>query len=462
MQISDGARAARIRVVWSIFLGECHMKVSIFGLGYVGAVSAGCLARSGHKIIGVDPVATKVDHINAGESPIIEDGIAELIADVVGAGQLQATQDAAGAVAETDVSIVCVGTPSSPNGKLDLSYLSGVSQDIGTALAEKDGDHLIIVRSTVLPGTVEGLVLPILETATGRKHGDRYRVVYNPEFLREGTSIRDFFAPPMTLIGTVDDEPVEAVQELYSEIDAPFNVVPARVAEMMKYTCNAFHALKVSFANEVGQLAKRLGADSHMVMDLLCQDTKLNISKAYMKPGFAFGGSCLPKDLRAVTYKAKELDLTLPLLSSVLPSNRTVVDEAVDIVKQAGGRRVALLGLSFKPGTDDLRESPLLTLAEELLGKGFDLKIFDPLVRLDNLVGANKTYLLREIPHISRLLAPTLEAVLDHGEVVVVGNAAPEFSVLENYDFRENQSIVDLSGLFKDRLTTVPYYGISW
>ena len=229
------------------------MKVSIFGLGYVGAVSAGCLARSGHQIIGVDPVATKVDHINAGESPIIEEGIGELIAEVVGSGQLRAVQDAAEAVAQTEISIVCVGTPSSPNGKLDLSYLAGVSQDIGTALAQKDGEHLIIVRSTVPPGTVEGLVLPILETATGRKHGDRYRVVYNPEFLREGTSISDFFGPPMTLIGTLDDEPVEVVRELYSAIDAPFNVVPARVAEMMKYTCNAFHALKISFANEVGQ-----------------------------------------------------------------------------------------------------------------------------------------------------------------------------------------------------------------
>ena len=439
------------------------MKVSIFGLGYVGAVSAGCLARSGHRIVGVDPVEAKVSHINAGESPIIEEGIHELISEVVSAGMLRATTNSDEAVAETDVSIVCVGTPSAPNGKLDLSYLAAVSQDIGSALTKKKTEHLIIIRSTVLPGTVESLVLPVLETATGRKHGDGYRVVYNPEFLREGTSIKDFFGPPLTLIGTVDSEPVDQVRELYRDIDAPFHAVPARVAEMMKYTCNAFHALKISFANEVGQMAKHLGADSHMVMDLLCKDTKLNISRAYLKPGFAFGGSCLPKDLRALNYKAKELDVQLPMLASILPSNTRIVDEAVSLVRKTGARRVGLLGLSFKPGTDDLRESPLLTLAERLLGKGYELQINDPLVRLDHLVGANKTYLLREIPHISRLLVPDLAAVLDHAEVIIIGNSAPEFQPLREFAFREGQSVVDLSGLLKETLpSSVPYYGISW
>src|SRR2546422_545027 len=398
-----------------------QMRISVFGLGYVGAVSAACLAKKGHHVLGVDTQAGKVDQINAGRSPIIEEGIDQIISDAVQKGRLRATRNAAEAVAETEVSMVCVGTPSAPNGKLDLAYLVSVSHDIGRALATKKGPHVVVVRSTVLPGTVEGQVLPVLEAASQRQVGNGYQVFYNPEFLRESTAIQDFFAPPLTIVGTLDSEPAGVVRELYSEIDAPFHVVPVRVAEMVKYSANAFHALKISFANEIGRIAKRLGVDSHAVMNLLCQDTKLNISRAYLRPGFAFGGSCLPKDLRALTYKAKESDVSLPLLQAILPSNEEHIQQALDLIRETNSRKIGLLGLTFKPGTDDLRESPLVTLAERLIGKGYDLKVYDPLVNLERLVGANKTFILREIPHISRLMTRSLEDLLSESEIVVIG-----------------------------------------
>jgi len=439
------------------------MKVSIFGLGYVGAVSAGCLAKNGHSVLGVDTHAGKVDHINAGESPIIEEGISELISSVVKQGRLKATVDAADAVAKTELSIVCVGTPSAPNGKLDLSYLASVSRDIGSALARKSAPHTVVVRSTVLPGTVEEQVIPILEVASKKAAGSSYQVFYNPEFLREGTSIADFFAPPLTLVGARGAEPPEVIRELYQGIDAPFHVVPIRVAEMLKYSCNAFHALKIAFANEIGRVAKRLGADSHAVMDLVCKDTKLNISKAYLRPGFAFGGSCLPKDLRALTYRAKELDIAVPMLDAIIPSNDTHVELAMRHIRESGKRKVGLLGLSFKAGTDDLRESPLVTLAEKLIGKGYDLRVFDPLVRLDRLVGANKTYILREIPHISRLMADSLESVLEASEIVVLGNTSPEFLKIQGHPFLKKGTVLDLVGLLKGKEPAgADYQGICW
>jgi len=439
------------------------MKVSIFGLGYVGAVSAGCLARNGHHVVGVDTHPGKVEHINAGESPIIEDGISELIASVVKSGRLRATQSAQEAIAETELSLVCVGTPSAPNGKLDLSFLASVSRDIGSALSRKRAPHTIVVRSTVLPGTVEEQVIPIVEGSSGRKLGDGYRIFYNPEFLREGSSIADFFSPPLTLVGASGSDSTDVVRELYQGIDAPFRVVPIRAAEMLKYACNAFHALKISFANEIGRIARRLGADSHLVMDLVCQDTKLNISRAYLRPGFAFGGSCLPKDLRALTYRARELDVQAPMLDAIMPSNDAHIDLGMEAIRETGKRKVSLLGLSFKPGTDDLRESPLVTLAERLIGKGYDLRVFDPLVNLDRLVGANKTYILREIPHISRLMAPSLSAALDFAEVVVIGNGSREFVSLETHSFRPEQAVVDLAGLLKGKAPRgVSYHGICW
>lgn len=439
------------------------MKVSIFGLGYVGAVSAGCLAKNGHEVIGVDAQPGKVNHINAGESPILEEGISELISEVVRSGRLRATGSPTEAIHASELSIVCVGTPSAPNGKLDLSYLIGVSHEIGAALKSKRSPHTVVVRSTVLPGTTEMQFLPVLEAASGRKVGDGYSVLYNPEFLREGTSIADFYAPPLTLVGALPGGSDEMLRELYRGINAPFHVVSMRAAEMMKYAANAFHALKITFANEIGRLAKTLGADSHLVMDLICQDTKLNISRAYMKPGFAFGGSCLPKDLRALTHRARELDLSVPLLDSLIPSNQVHVRSAVDLIKSTGQRRVGLLGLSFKAGTDDLRESPLVTLAEELIGKGYELRIYDPMVNLDRLMGANKTYILREIPHISVLLARSLEEVVDFGEVLVVGNPSPEFKPLETRKLRPTQSILDLAGLLKGKASgDAKYHGICW
>lgn len=439
------------------------MKVSIFGLGYVGAVSSGCLAKIGHHVVGVDNHQGKVNHINAGESPIIEDGISELIATVVKESRLLATCDAQEAIAQTELSLVCVGTPGAPNGKLDLSFLASVSREIGEALKTKRTPHTVVVRSTVLPGTVEEQVIPIIEAASGRKLGDGYKVLYNPEFLREGTSIADFFAPPLTLVGANGADSAEILRELYRGVDAPFHVVPIRAAEMLKYSCNAFHALKICFANEVGRVAKRLGADSHLVMEMICQDTKLNISRAYLRPGFAFGGSCLPKDLRALTYRARELDVQVPMLDSIVTSNEVHIDLGMETIRATGKRKIGLLGLSFKPGTDDLRESPLVTLAEKLIGKGFELRVFDPLVHLDRLVGANKTYILREIPHISRLMAPSLDAVLDFAEVVVIGNGSREFKSLQTHTFTPGQMVVDLAGLLKGKAPSgVPYHGVCW
>lgn len=439
------------------------MRVSVFGLGYVGAVSSACLAKVGHQVIGVDTQAAKVRHVNAGESPIIEEGIAELVGEVVRAGRLRATGDAEEAIRESELSIICVGTPSAPSGKLDLSYLASVSREVGAAVAKKDSPHTIVVRSTVLPGTTEELVIPTIEAATGRRPGDGYDVLYNPEFLREGTAIADFFAPPFTIVGTLGGGQAEKLRDLYREVEAPLHVVPVKVAEMVKYSANAFHALKIAFANEIGRIAKRLGSDSIPVMDYLCQDTKLNISRAYLRPGFAFGGSCLPKDLRALTYRAKELDVPLPMLDAILRSNEAHIQAAVDLVRETGLRRVGLLGLSFKPGTDDLRESPLVALAETLIGKGYDLAVYDPLVNLDRLIGANKTYILREIPHISRLMAPSIQALLERSEVVVVGNASREFQALESSRFREDQVVVDLVGVLRGKVAPeVKYRGICW
>jgi GDP-mannose 6-dehydrogenase len=338
-----------------------------------------------------------------------------------------------------------------------------VSQDIGTALTKKSKHHTLVIRSTVLPGTTEGQVVPILEARSGRPLGEGYSVFYNPEFLREGTAIADFFEPPLTLVGTFDEKPAEPVEDLYRGVEAPFHTVSIKVAEMVKYSANAFHALKITFANEIGRIAKCLGADSYPVMDYLCRDTKLNISKAYLRPGFAFGGSCLPKDLRALTYKAKELDVTVPMLSAILASNEEHIESALRIIQSTKSRKVGLLGLSFKPGTDDLRESPLVALAERLIGKGYELFVYDPLVNLDHLVGANKTYILREIPHISRLMVSSVEKVVAKADIIVVGNGSKEFRILSDHEFADDQTVVDLSGILKGAVKgKAAYHGICW
>src|SRR5688572_2281552 len=348
-------------------------SVSVFGLGYVGCVSAACFAKEGHTVVGVDVSSAKVDMIQRGQATIVEQGIGELVAEMRSAGRLSATTDVVDAVRRTDISLICVGTPSRPNGSLDLSYVERVCAQIGEALKTKDTRHTIVVRSTVLPGSTETIAIPALEGASGLKAGRDFGIAMNPEFLREGTSIKDFYDPPFTLIGTEDEATGAAVASLYAGIGAPVHVTATRVAEMIKYACNCFHGLKVGFANEIGNVCKALGVDSHEVMRLFCEDTKLNISPAYLRPGFAFGGSCLPKDLRAITYRARQLDVPTPILAATLESNAAQIDHAFDMIMAHGKKRVGVLGLAFKAGTDDLRESPNVTLIERLIGKGVQL-----------------------------------------------------------------------------------------
>lgn len=437
------------------------MKVSVIGLGYVGCVSAACLAQADHEVIGVDVSELKVDMIHKGQSPIIEPGIAELLLQGKENKRLSATTNTVEAVKATDLSLVCVGTPSQPNGSLDLTYIRRACQQIGEALASVDRYHVVVIRSTMLPGSIEGTVIPTLESSSGKRAGKDFGVSINPEFLREGSSIYDFNHPPFTLIGADDERAAKQVGQLYTQLDAAVITVGIKEAEMVKYTSNCFHALKVAFANEIGNLCKKLGADSHKVMDVFCQDTKLNISPAYFKPGFAFGGSCLPKDLRAINYKAKELDVEVPVLSSILPSNRQQVERTVDMVLGTGRKSVGILGLSFKSGTDDLRESPMVTLVETLIGKGLKLTIYDRDVQLARLVGANREYIEREIPHISSLLRRELDEVVDSSEVVIIGKKEKEFSYLSS-KLNNGRVFIDLVGMLKGESHGGNYHGICW
>ncbi len=437
------------------------MKLSVFGIGYVGCVSAACFAKEGHDVTGVDVNPTKVEIINKGNSPIIEPGIGELMKEAVASRRLRATTSAAEAVNNSEVSLVCVGTPSNSNGSLDLRYVTRVCEEIGAALRTKQERHVVIMRSTMLPGTIENVLVPALEKASGKMAGADFGVCINPEFLREGSSLKDFYAPPFTIIGADDETAAAVVRALYANIDAPLFVTTLKTAEMVKYVCNSFHALKVGFANEVGNICKALAIDSHVVMDIFCQDTKLNLSPYYLKPGFAFGGSCLPKDLRAINYKAKELDVEVLLLSAVLPSNRLQIERAVDMVVSTGEKRIGVLGFSFKAGTDDLRESPMVSLIETLIGKGYQLSIYDRDVSLARLFGANKEYIEREIPHISQLMRDSLQEVLEDSDVLIIGNEAPEFFELET-DLRADQVVIDLVRLFEGRTSDERYRGICW
>jgi GDP-mannose 6-dehydrogenase len=438
------------------------MNVSVFGLGYVGCVSAACLAREGHRVIGVDVSPAKVDMINRGESTIIEEGIGELVREVVREGALRATLDSAEAVAATEISMVCVGTPGNGNGSIDLRFLERVCAEIGAAIRDKDVPHLVVIRSTVLPGTTESVVIPALEAASGKRVGEGFEVCNNPEFLREGTSIRDFHAPPFTLIGATRDSAADRLARLYEGIDAPVHLLDIRAAEMVKYACNAFHGLKVSFANEIGNICKALEIDSHEVMRVFCADTKLNISPAYLKPGFAFGGSCLPKDLRALTYRARQADVETPVLLAALESNRRQIELAAEMVMQAGNRRVGVLGLSFKEGTDDLRESPMVRLVETLIGKGMQLVIYDRNVSRGGVLGANREFIERQIPHIWSLMSDSMETVVDGADTLVLGNRAAEFRELDA-PRRDGQVVIDLVRVFENRVTdTVGYQGVCW
>lgn len=437
------------------------MKISIFGLGYVGAVSAACFANEGHDVVGVDVNPTKVDIINSGHSPVIETGIDEMISEVVRDGKLRATTDVENAVLNSDLSLVCVGTPSNENGSLKLDYIERSSQQIGEVLANKAGRHTIVMRSTMLPGTIEGTVAPALESTSGKKNGEGFDVCINPEFLREGSSIKDFYSPPFTLIGSDSSAAEAALRELYSSIDAPVIVTSVKAAEMVKYACNCFHGLKVSFANEIGNICKEMGIDSHQVMDVFCKDTKLNLSPYYLKPGFAYGGSCLPKDLRALQYKAKQLDVKVPVLDAVSESNLLQIERAIQMIVRSGKKRIGVLGFAFKAGTDDLRESPIVSVIERLIGKGYSVKLYDREVSLAKLVGANKEYIEREIPHIAALMAPDIDSVIEESDVIVVGNPAPEFRAIQN-QMTNGTRVIDLVRIFGDQPSNGHYDGICW
>jgi GDP-mannose 6-dehydrogenase len=438
------------------------MKVSIFGLGYVGSVSAASFAADGHQVVGVDVNADKVAAINAGASPIIEPGLGDVLARGVAEGRLRATTNTADAIRDSEVSLICVGTPSRRNGSLDLSYLERVCEEIGASLRDKSAYHVVVVRSTALPGTTHGIVIPALERTSGKKYGEGFGVSVNPEFLREGTALKDFRKPPLTLVGHNHAADASGTIALYQAIDAPLVSTSIRAAEMTKYASNTWHALKVCFANEIGNLCKRLDVDSHEVMDIFCRDEKLNLSPYYLKPGFAFGGSCLPKDVRALQYRAKEVDVDLPLISSILPSNRLQIQHAFDQVLETGRNKIGLLGFSFKAGTDDLRESPIVILAEALLGKGLKLRIYDKNVSLARLVGANKEYIEKQIPHLSSLLCNTVDEVVVCSDVIVVGNQSPEF-VDALTQCRADQIVIDLVRLpICGALLNAEYRGICW
>ena len=402
------------------------MRVSVLGLGYVGCVTAACLARAGHEVIGCDVNPEKVSLVAAGRSPIVEPGLDALIADVVAAGRLQATTSPAEAVAGSELSLVCVGTPSRPNGQLDLTALERVGEALGQAVGSLDRSHLVVLRSTVLPGTTEHTFIPAIERGAGHGLGGRVGIAVNPEFMREGSSLQDFAAPPITVVGSDSAAVADKLRELYASVQAPFVHTSVRTAEMTKYVSNAFHALKVCFANEVGNVATALGADAQEVMRLFLLDRKLNVSEAYLRPGFAFGGSCLPKDVRALQYAARAADVTVPLLSGILPSNELQVRLGVEAVLSARRRRVGVVGLSFKSGTDDLRESPMVVLVETLIGKGCDVRILDRNVSIARLVGANRRYIEHEIPHIASLMCSDPGALVHHAEILVIGNPGEE------------------------------------
>ncbi|HUG79710.1 MAG TPA: nucleotide sugar dehydrogenase [Burkholderiales bacterium] len=437
------------------------MKICVLGLGYVGAVSAGCLAKEGHEVIGVDPERAKVDLINAGRSPIIEKDLDEIIAHEVAAGRLRATSELGDAVRHSDLALVCVGTPSLPNGGIDLRYVRRVCEQIGRTLATHPGAPVVVMRSTMLPGTMREVVIPILEKSSGKKAGEEFGLCINPEFLREGTAVHDYAHPPKTVIGELNRASGDLLASLYARTPGPLIRTGVEAAEMVKYTDNAWHALKVGFANEIGSLCKALEVDAHRVMEIFCQDRKLNLSPYYLKPGFAFGGSCLPKDLRALLYKAKTLDVTLPILAAVLPSNQLQVERGLAAVLEKGRKKIGILGFSFKAGTDDLRESPMVELTERLIGKGYDLRVYDRNVSLACLHGANRDFILNRIPHISRLMVPSVEEVIAHAETIVIGNAAPEFAAVPKL-IGDGQSIIDFVRVCDLRTIQGLYEGICW
>lgn len=435
------------------------MKVNIFGMGYVGCVSAACLAQNGHTVTGIDIDETKVRILNDGRSPIVEPGLDDLIRKCATNGMLKATLDE---IPPADVFMVCVGTPSNENGSLNLTYLKNVVRQIGGFLRDHDNYTVVNIRSTVLPGTIDEIVIPILENESGKQAGTDFGVCMNPEFLREGSALQDYYDPPFTMIGELDAQSGETVAELYKNVDAELIRSEIRVAEMVKYSCNAFHAVKVTFANEVGNICKKFGIDSHAVMDIFCKDDRLNLSPYYLKPGFSFGGSCLPKDLRALLHTAKTVDLDTPLLSSVLPSNEHQIEVAFNMIRKTKKKRIGVLGLSFKAGTDDLRESPMVELIEKLIGKGYSLNIYDKEVSMARIFGSNKRYIESVIPHISSLMRETPEDVIENSDVIVFGNKfADHDSLLAQINGEKH--VIDLVKVSADKaMLNGQYDGICW
>jgi GDP-mannose 6-dehydrogenase len=438
------------------------MKISIFGLGYVGAVSLACLARDGHRVIGVDIDQTKLDLIAAGKTPVVEAGMVELMASVVGSGRVSVTQDVGKAVAESGISFVCVGTPSAPNGSQNQGAILRITEALGRAIRSKSEPHVIVFRSTLVPGTVEETLRPILERESGKCAGEGFHVCFQPEFLREGSSIRDYDRPPYTIVGASGDAAVARLKALFGHLPCEFHATSIRAAETVKYCCNNFHALKITFANETARLCEALGVDPFEVMDLVCKDTQLNISKAYLRPGFAFGGSCLPKDLRATMYLAKTHDVELPMLGSILQSNRVHTDRAIEKVLASGKRQIGMIGLAFKTGTDDLRESPLVLLAEQLIGKGLQLRVYDPDVHLSNLLGANKRFIEERLPHIGALIRRDLESVVAESELLVLGLS--DAGTLEKLRglVRDDQIVLDLARAGDPARLRGTYEGLCW
>lgn len=438
------------------------MNITVLGLGYVGCISAGCLAQRGHRVFGVDVNPVKVDLINQGRSPIVEKHIEEIISEAVAAKCLSATTDVTAAIEQSDATMICVGTPSLENGSLDLQYIRAVAKDIGRALRHRDDYHVVGVRSTMLPGTMETVVKPLIEAESGKRAGEEFGMCINPEFLREGSAVYDYQHPPFTLIGAWHKRDGDLYESLYRDIDSPIIRTDVRTAEAVKYACNAFHALKVSFANEIGLFCKAMNIDSHEVMDIFVQDRQLNISEKYLRPGFAFGGSCLPKDLRAFLHKAKTMDLDLPVMQAILPSNDHHIDRAFRAIQQSGRKKVGILGLSFKAGTDDLRESPMVRLAERLLGKGYQLRIYDQNVSMAKVIGANRQFIEQVIPHISTLLVTDMDAVLTHAELLVVGNNSAEYRDIVR-QAADTRPVIDLVRIEQDISQMNGHYqGICW
>ena len=438
------------------------MKISIFGLGYVGAVSLACLSRDGHQVIGVDIDQSKLDLIKGGKTPVVEEGMVDLMQQVAASGRVSVTTDSELAVLDSDISLVCVGTPSAANGSQDQTAVLRLAESMGRALARKSVPHVVVFRSTLVPGTVEDVLRPIIEKHSGKKDGVDFHLCFQPEFLREGSSIRDYDKPPFTVVGANHAYPADKLRELFGHLPCKFHQTSVRSAEMMKYCCNNFHALKITFANETARLCAALGVDAFEVMDLVCQDTQLNISKAYLRPGFAFGGSCLPKDLRATSYLAKQRDVELPMLSNILASNTEHLNQALAKVLASGSRKVGFIGLSFKTGTDDLRESPLVILAEQLIGKGVSLSVYDPEVHLAQLLGANKRYVDQHLPHIGQLVRADIAEVIAASDLVVVGMSGDAVEAALVQHLKPGQHVLDLTGLKRRGEMAAQVEGLCW